>query len=612
VKNRLLLILILILVFGAAAFAENFVVADPMHIGVGARPLGMGKAYVAVAEDGDTVFVNPAGLGYINHPKITSMYSNVMGDVSYMVLGGAYPTSPNSAVGAGAIVSNTAGIPIYSSIDPGSATGATGQGSWGSSVMFASYGMSIPDAKLSFGGSVKMLNQGGSGNASIEAASASGMSFDVGALYKPTDNITLGISAQNPLGAKVESGVSNSLPSVIKVGGKYTITPYENGKINLAADVDVVKNRPTTMHLGGEYYLTPNLALRAGIDQDPVGTQVESNPTLGLGVRTNGIEFNYAYHPYLSQISDNATHYFSISYVGPDKPKDESDLDIAILKPADKSVIYADNVDVSGTVKGGKAMSLKINGANVPFDQKSGTFTANLPIDKVGKKLLVIEAVKADGKSSKAQVRILRLVQFADVNNNYWAKNPIEHTGTVGLVQGYPDGTFKPEKSLTRAELATLLVRAEGVKVSGRAPQIFKDVKVSHWAAGYVEAAYRMGLIKGYPDGKFRPNNKINKAESVAVLVRYDKLNLAAVENKPYADVATKHWAAKYIQAAKEAGMLNYIQGARIRPKEEVNRAEAVEMMSKTSVAIRMINDLLSWDKGFEFELSRPTIRAGL
>ena len=67
--------------------AQDMIVADPMYIGVGARPLGMGKAYVAVAEDGDTVFVNPAGLGKVLTPKLTSMYTSLLGDVNYVVLG---------------------------------------------------------------------------------------------------------------------------------------------------------------------------------------------------------------------------------------------------------------------------------------------------------------------------------------------------------------------------------------------------------------------------------------------------------------------------------------------------------------------------------------------
>ena len=95
----LMLIATLTLTAGVSSAALSGAIADPMYIGVGARPLGMGKAYVAVAEDGDTIFLNPAGLGTIDSLKFTSMYSNLLSDVRYFVLGGAYPLDIGTLVG---------------------------------------------------------------------------------------------------------------------------------------------------------------------------------------------------------------------------------------------------------------------------------------------------------------------------------------------------------------------------------------------------------------------------------------------------------------------------------------------------------------------------------
>jgi long-subunit fatty acid transport protein len=261
-KNILILGMLVILSTAAMA-ADNMVVPDPMSIGVGARPLGMGRAYVAVAEDGDTIFINPAGLGNITSPKITSMYTSLMGDVNYMVLGGAYPTSANSAIGAGIVSSGVSGISLYGST-PGAAS--TGTATWGNSVIFVSYGTSFPDTKLSVGGSAKYYVQGGSGSSSIESATSTAFGFDVGATYSPTDNITLGITAQNPLGTKLESGngIENSLIPTIKVGGKITLYPLQDQKLNLALDCDLAKRRPSVFHAGAEYYPIPSVALRAG------------------------------------------------------------------------------------------------------------------------------------------------------------------------------------------------------------------------------------------------------------------------------------------------------------------------------------------------------------
>lgn len=571
----------------------------------------MGKAYVALAEDADGMFINPAALGKIDQPKLTSMYSNVMGDVNYVVLGGAYPTGAHSAIGAGIVRSGVDGIELYDSLG----TSISNTGSWSNSVAFLSYGQSFAEGKLALGASIKYFNQGGTGTATIESASASGLGFDLGAIYSPTEALSLGISAQNPLSTRLENGLGaeNKIQNIVKVGANVKLEPFGTQKMNVALDADLAARRPTAYHAGIEYMPVSNIALRLGLDQDPgTGGVVEVNPTAGVGLKVGGIQVNYAYHPY-SGIAENTTHYISLSYVGPDKPKDEDLVEISLSKPIDKSIIYADNIEVAGSIKSkGSVYPLKVNGVSVPVDPQTGKFSYNVPVDKVGKKLVVVEAANKDGRQFKESRRVLRLIQFTDVGESFWARKPIENTGTVGLVQGYPDGKFKPEKSLTRAEMATLLVRAEGMKLPYKPRQVFKDVKTTHWAANYIEMAVRMGLVKGYPDGKFRPNNKINKAEAVAVLVRYDKLALNPVEVKPYGDVKATHWAAKYIQAARGSGMLNYIEGARLRPNEEVNRAEAVEMLSKTNMASKAVNDLLSWDKGYEFEISRPTIRASI
>jgi len=604
--RKITIMVLAVMIAVGCAFAADRTISDPIQIGVGARPMGMGKAYVALAEDADTVFMNPAGLGSITGPKLTSMYTSLMGDVSYIVIGGAYPNTENSAFGAGIVTNSTSGIDLRDNNQQ-----SLGFGSWGQSDMFVSYGMRIPEAKLQVGGSIKYMTQGGTGTADIEKANASGVSFDVGAVYKPTEQFSVGIVAQNPLGAKLESGnnIENSVPALFTVGTAFRSEPFAGQKLNMAIDADMGAKRATTFHVGLEYFPTPVIGFRIGMDQDPGVGGVETNPTAGIGLRVSGVEFNYAYHPYV--ISGNDTHYFSIGYVGMEPEKDSFALNLT--SPADKSVIYDDNVKIAGNVPKGHKEAVTVNGTTVPVDAKTGEFSATLPVEQIGKKLIVVETLNDKGKKVSEDRRILRLVSFRDVGEGYWAKKPIEHTGTVGLIQGYPDQTFRPDKDLTRAELATILVRTKGASViSGTPLKVFKDVKTSHWAAGYIEVAKRMGLIQGYPNGKFNPNSKVTKAEAIVILARYDKLPTYAVENKPYADVKINHWAAGYIQAAKEAHMLDYVKDVKIRPSEDVTRAESVEMMSHTSLADKLIKDLLSWDTGFQYELSKPMLKAGL
>lgn len=93
-----------------------------------------------------------------------------------------------------------------------------------------------------------------------------------------------------------------------------------------------------------------------------------------------------------------------------------------------------------------------------------------------------------------------------------------------GYVNGYPDGTFKPEGDITRAEFAKILVEtlgwgAQAQTLSGSDTK-FADVKGSHWASGYIAIASSKGLVNGYPDGTFKPSNNVTHAEVATMLVR--------------------------------------------------------------------------------------------
>ena len=620
------LVIILILTIAATAAVADGYLSDPMTIGVGARALGMGKAYVGVAEDGDAVFMNPAGLARITNAKLSSMYASVMNDVNYTVIGGAYPYGEKSAIGAGMINSRLSDIPLT---DVSGA--AIGTGSWGNSVIFLSYGTYLSALPLNInlgkdvllGGSLKYFSAAGEG-AGVTEAAGSGFDIDLGALYPVSDSVMLGLNLQNALPASMGGKLTNndSIPATLKVGTKITLigkegmslSPHANRKLYGNIDYDYFPNstRPGVAHYGLEFWPASNLALRAGSDNGEL--------TAGVGVRFSGVEFNYADHPY-SGINENSTHFFSIGYLGETSKRE---IRVKLDSPSDKGVIYDDHVKVSGTVEVEEGdegetpsgpLTLKVNGANVPL-AANNTFSADIPIEKYGKKLLVVEASNTAGDYKKEEVRLVRLTSFADVPDGYWAKQPIENNATVGLVNGYPDGSFRPESALTRAELATLLVRAKGIKLpEGKSRQVFKDVKPEFWASKYVEIAQREGLIKGYPDKTFRPNNKINKVEGIVLTARFDGLKLTDIDAKPYWDISTSHWAAKHIQAAKDAGMLKFIERNRLRPKEAMVRSEAVEMLGKTSLAGGKIKDLYTWEKGFKPEIApeeRPRIKASI
>jgi len=106
---------------------------------------------------------------------------------------------------------------------------------------------------------------------------------------------------------------------------------------------------------------------------------------------------------------------------------------------------------------------------------------------------------------------------FPDVHMNRWSTHDIEYMADKNIVYGYLDGEFKPARKLTRAEFATLIYRFASVEDADIKNQ-FKDLDKSHWAYDEILALTNSGLIEGYPDKTFKPENNITRAEAMTVI----------------------------------------------------------------------------------------------
>ena len=106
---------------------------------------------------------------------------------------------------------------------------------------------------------------------------------------------------------------------------------------------------------------------------------------------------------------------------------------------------------------------------------------------------------------------------YSDVAYGKWYNNPISTMSALGIITGYPDGTFKPDKPITRAEFAAIAARFDETQ-SGKSAT-FSDV-IGHWAAKEIGIAYYNDWIKGYPDGTFKPDQNITRAEAMTLINR--------------------------------------------------------------------------------------------
>ncbi|MFC3802210.1 S-layer homology domain-containing protein [Cohnella sp. GCM10012308] len=109
-------------------------------------------------------------------------------------------------------------------------------------------------------------------------------------------------------------------------------------------------------------------------------------------------------------------------------------------------------------------------------------------------------------------------IAYGDVASGYWAKNVISSVTTMGLMKGYADGTFGAEKPITRAELASLAAKLmDGTIAGGDAGKGFTDT-AGTWAESAIKQVQSAGIIKGYEDGSFRPGKPVTRAEAVAIV----------------------------------------------------------------------------------------------
>jgi hypothetical protein len=106
---------------------------------------------------------------------------------------------------------------------------------------------------------------------------------------------------------------------------------------------------------------------------------------------------------------------------------------------------------------------------------------------------------------------------FSDVSSTFWANKAISTLAKAGILDGYEDGTFQPNKSISRAEFAAIAARFEVVTEDVENP--FSDT-IGHWAESLISFASSKSWVKGYEDGTFRPNQSITRAEAMTLINR--------------------------------------------------------------------------------------------
>lgn len=679
--KHLALIIFITLLGISTAFAAS--TTDPARLYYGARPLALGGAFTAIADDGNAMFTNPAGTALYKYPEFSGMSRSLFFEESLYSVGSyAIPTDWGT-FGIGMVDASIGGS--YQTmrdpstgritIDPsGEAT------AYDNNVVFISYAKKLWD-NFSLGFNYKLYNQSISGGQNIRGTATNA---DFGILYRPPNLawLSLGLNYQNLMGAKLKwndaSNTEDEIGSTLKIGTAFSILGSEEAiyyhdhqKLILAIDFDsisttVLSNDTSNLKFGLEYYPLDLLSLRIGSDSN-LGTG------FGVGLEKNGFRFDYAYLQN-KDVAGNNPHYFSLAFTLYPEIKIIKPLEFIIpyieMVPEDKSItpelslavkgiarqIYKKGKMVTTTevVATGEAAALPetiagtleapasiegtatsevlaktdynqihttlitkevftpstievtpiegliditLNGNSIPYT-KYGSFETSVKLE-LGRNVLLVEAlVTTESAVVNKLSRVLRYTPFNDTYEKHWAMRPIAFMSTFGIINGYPDNTFKPERAITRAELVTLLMKTKPYELDASSAEVvFKDVKADHWAATYIEMASRTGLVLGYPDGSFKPKKPLTRAEGVTVLTRFAEIEQARViDLVPFPDLKENYWANEYIGKAKAVGMLDYLANQNFDPNTAFTRAEAAEVLYQTPIIQKKVDRF--WEAG--------------
>ncbi len=245
-----------------------------------------------------------------------------------------------------------------------------------------------------------------------------------------------------------------------------------------------------------------------------------------------------------------------------------------IIKTIDENGNFTPSYNVSGTVSlttvsgEGEFEPEDLSKSDFDFGEVVITFTPSSSDDVI---------IKAKNGAIIGTSSIIECVLFDDVSENYKYYKAIEYLREEGVIGGYDDGTFKPDQSVSRVEALKMIFEALGTELSDGSALTFPDVDNDQWYVDYVATAKVLGIVDGYPDGTFRPTDSVNKVELLKMLLNAADIDAdPVVIGDPYSDVDNLEWFAPYANLVKESN-LTPVNGSYFEPDHDMTRGEVAE-----------------------------------
>lgn len=175
---------------------------------------------------------------------------------------------------------------------------------------------------------------------------------------------------------------------------------------------------------------------------------------------------------------------------------------------------------------------------------------------------------------------------FSDISRTYSGYVAITYMSELGVINGYDDGTFKPNNSINRAEVLKIILKGSGIESDEDFSADFPDVQSDHWFAPYVIKAKVMGFVNGNDsDGTFAPGRQVNLAEFLKMLLIANEIDITSFEGKAVVpNISADAWYANYVNYAATLGIIAKDEDGNVDAGKTLTRGEVINIMYLLSI----------------------------
>ncbi|WP_455644303.1 NHL domain-containing protein [Paenibacillus chitinolyticus] len=216
------------------------------------------------------------------------------------------------------------------------------------------------------------------------------------------------------------------------------------------------------------------------------------------------------------------------------------------------------------------------DGIQIELEEGKNVIPLIVTAEDGSRKTYTITIERKTPESEKAKPPVTTFTDIA----GHWAESYIKRATAKGIISGYPDGTFKPNHPITRAEFMVMLTGALQLEEKGAKVTFTDNDQIGTWAQQAIVQGVQAGIINGYEDGSFRPHAQITRVEMAIMVARALKLSFKANTLTGFADdEAIPQWAKGSVEAIRALGIASGREGNKFVPEDTAMRAEAAALL---------------------------------